>query len=63
MQGETPPVQVDFDLNIFYCFNIHMFKQKGQATSSSNISYGPSQDRLLVSFHPAKRVCTMYACS
>ena len=32
-----------FDLNIFYCFNIYMYKQKGRATSSSNISYGPSQ--------------------
>ena len=28
-----------FDLNIFYCFNIYMYKQKGRATSSSNISY------------------------
>ena len=33
------------DLNIFYCFNIYMYKQKGRATSSSNISYGPSQLR------------------
>ena len=33
-----------FDLNIFYCFNIYMYKQKGRATSSSNISYGPSQN-------------------
>ena len=31
------------DLNIFDCFNIYMYKQKGRATSSSNISYGPSQ--------------------
>ena len=30
------------DLNIFYCFNIYMYKQKGRATSSFNISYGPS---------------------
>ena len=26
-----------FDLNIFYCFNIYMYKQKGRATGSSNI--------------------------
>ena len=31
------------DLNIFYCFNIYMYKLKGRATSSSNISYDPSQ--------------------
>ena len=36
-----------FDLNISYCFNIYMYKQKGRATSSSNISYGPSQDIII----------------
>ena len=25
------------DLNMFYCFNIYMYKQKGPATSSSNM--------------------------
>ena len=30
-----------FDLNIFYCFNIYMYEQKGRATSFSNISYDP----------------------
>ena len=38
----------DCDLNIFYCFNIYMYKQKGRATSSSNISYGPSQNLVRV---------------
>ena len=29
------------DLNIFNCFNIYMYKQKGPAINSFNISYGP----------------------
>ena len=27
-----------FDFNIFYCFKIYMYKQKGRATGSSNIT-------------------------
>ena len=31
------------NLNIIYCFDILLYKQKGRATSSSNISYGHSR--------------------
>ena len=39
------------DLNIFYCCNIYMYKQKGRITSSSNISYGPMLQESVVKMH------------
>ena len=44
MRGMATRVYIKYDLNIFYYFCIiYMYKQKSLATSSSNITYGPSQ--------------------